>query len=275
MSKKKPVVTPAVAPVAPVQEPVAAALAAAADKLNVDPAVLAATAAVEQKPADVEGAVAGEPVDPNGEGDDEGSDQGGEGQDESGDGAVDLEAAALLQQAGEGEAADQAALLQVEAGEGEAADQAALLQVEAAAETISVSMGFMQQELGEYVKVMRPGYPVPAEQGVQNQMRLFRCIEGILRQEGAEFFQQLNYLLAVFKENRDGAFSERYLFRFWDNLALSQRDRTLFERLLNLFVITADHTSRADAVKHVDLNKTVQLITSGPAQERMFQFYAM
>ena len=69
-------------------------------------------------------------------------------------------------------------------------------------------------------------------------MRLFRCIEGILRQEGAEFFQQLNYLLAVFKENRDGAFSERYLFRFWDNLALSQRDRTLFERLLNLFVIT-------------------------------------
>ena len=259
MSKKKPVVTPAVAPVAPVQEPVAAALAAAADKLNVDPAVLAATAAVEQKPADVEGAVAGEPVDPNGEGDDEGSDQGGEGQDESGDGAVDLEAAALLQQA----------------GEGEAADQAALLQVEAAAETISVSMGFMQQELGEYVKVMRPGYPVPAEQGVQNQMRLFRCIEGILRQEGAEFFQQLNYLLAVFKENRDGAFSERYLFRFWDNLALSQRDRTLFERLLNLFVITADHTSRADAVKHVDLNKTVQLITSGPAQERMFQFYAM
>lgn len=257
MSKKKPVVAPTVAPVAAVKEPVAvidpnAALIVAAAGVGIDPVVLAATVAVEQG----EAAKTPEVADA---GADEAGDQGGEGQDESGDGAVDLEAAALLQQA----------------GEDEAADQAALLQVEAAAETISVSMGFMQQELGEYVKVMRPGYPVPAEQGVQNQMRLFRCIESILRQEGAEFFQQLNYLLTVFKENRDGAFSERYLFRFWDNLALSQRDRTLFERLLNLFVITADHTSRADAVKHVDLNKTVQLITSGPAQERMFQFYAM
>ena len=253
MSKKKPVVAPAVAPVAAVKEPVAVIdpNAAAADA-GIDPVVLAATVAVEQGEAAKKPEVADA-------GADEAGDQGGEGQDESGDGAVDLEAAALLQQA----------------GEDEAADQAALLQVEAAAETISVSMGFMQQELGEYVKVMRPGYPVPAEQGIQNQMRLFRCIEGILRQEGAEFFQQLNYLLAVFKENRDGAFSERYLFRFWDNLALSQRDRTLFERLLNLFVITADHTSRADAVKHVDLNKTVQLITSGPAQERVFQFSAM
>lgn len=238
MSRKKPVVAPAVAPVAAVKEPVAVIDPnAAAAGAGIDPVVLAATVAVEQG----ETAKTPEVADA---GADEAGDQGGEGQDESGDGAVDLEAAALLQ-------------------------------VEAAAETISVSMGFMQQELGEYVKVMRPGYPVPAEQGVQNQMRLFRCIESILRQEGAEFFQQLNYLLAVFKENRDGAFSERYLFRFWDNLALSQRDRTLFERLLNLFVITADHTSRADAVKHVDLNKTVQLITSGPAQERMFQFYAM
>lgn len=256
MSRKKPVVTPAVAPVAAVKEPVAvvdpnAALIAAAAAVGVDPVVLAATAAVEQGEAVKAPEVA-----------DAGADEAGD------QGAVQL-----LQQAAEGEAATEAQRGQIPAIA--VMDEVAFMQVEAAAETISVSMGFMQQELGEYVKVMRPGYPVPAEQGVQNQMRLFRCIEGILRQEGAEFFQQLNYLLAVFKENRDGAFSERYLFRFWDNLALSQRDRTLFERLLNLFVITADHTSRADAVKHVDLNKTVQLITSGPAQERMFQFYAM
>ena len=256
MSRKKPVVAPAVAPVAAVKEPVAvidpnAALIVAAAGVGIDPVVLAATVAVEQ------GETAKTP---------EVADAGA---DEAGDqGAVQL-----LQQAAEGEAATEAQRGQIPAIA--VMDEVAFMQVEAAAETISVSMGFMQQELGEYVKVMRPGYPVPAEQGVQNQMRLFRCIEGILRQEGAEFFQQLNYLLAVFKENRDGAFSERYLFRFWDNLALSQRDRTLFERLLNLFVITADHTSRADAVKHVDLNKTVQLITSGPAQERMFQFYAM
>ena len=176
----------------------------------------------------------------------------------------------------------------VQEGEGEASgDEQAPAVVETASEEeqpsadepvqvlVSTSMALVQQELAEYVEAMRPGREVSANTGMLMQVKLNALIKSVLRQEGEEFVAQLNYLLAAFEEHREGVFGERYVFRFIDSVPLSRGDRTALERLVNLFIVTADAKSRMDALKHVDLAKVAETLQDGKMQERLFQFYSM
>lgn len=140
---------------------------------------------------------------------------------------------------------------------------------------VSTSMALLQQELAEYVEAMRPGREVSANTGMLMQVKLNALVKSVLRQEGEEFVAQLNYLLAAFEEHREGVFGERYVFRFIDSVPLSRGDRTALERLVNLFIVTADAKSRKDALKHVDLAKVAETLQDGKMQERLFQFYSM
>ncbi len=140
---------------------------------------------------------------------------------------------------------------------------------------VSTSMALLQQELAEYIEAMRPGREVSANDGMLMQVKLNALIKSVLRQEGEEFISQMKYLLAAFEEHRGGVFGERYVFRFVDTVPLSRGDRTALERLVNLFMVTADAKSRQDALKHVDLAKVAETLQDGKMQERLFQFYSM
>lgn len=133
----------------------------------------------------------------------------------------------------------------------------------------------IEQNLQQYAEEMAPGKPHGAEQGPMNQLGLYRAIQTVLRQEGPAFIQAMDYVLKVFHEHRDGAFNERYVFRYMENVKLGKIERKVFERLISLFVTTANPATRAQTIRQVDLAAVVKGIPDGNVQQRLYEYYGV
>ncbi len=127
--------------------------------------------------------------------------------------------------------------------------------------------------IDEYLAMMKPGRSHSGNEGVVAQTKFFRLIQLVLRQEGSLFYKLFGELLTAVKENRKGAFSERYLFRYFEQITLPINDRKNFERMLNLLITTCEPSTRAHALKQVDLQGTMEGFKDHEMEQRVEGFY--
>lgn len=139
--------------------------------------------------------------------------------------------------------------------------------------SVSTTMEVIQNNLNNYLTYMAPGRSHSGNEGVINQVGLYRTIQTILRLKGNDFNNAYGQLLAVVNENIKGHFSERYLFRYFDRLNIPAQDQKNFERILNLIVTTANPGTRQAAIKQVDLAATLEGFRDHEMEQRVIAFY--
>lgn len=125
-----------------------------------------------------------------------------------------------------------------------------------------------------YIAAVPPRTPIDPATLVQQQVYLYRAIAGMINKlEGEEFTQVWSWLLACFNVHRHGVFGERHVFRAMEEITLSPDDRKAFQRLLNLLILTCEATSRAYALRQIDMTKTLALGLTEPGRQRIHGFY--
>jgi len=124
---------------------------------------------------------------------------------------------------------------------------------------------YLQEILNNYLSLMRPGMGVSEEQGAREQDRLATIlVNNVYGSAPEEFGGNMKVLLDTVKENRKGAFNERYAYRFVAGMKTTSERRALFEDLLTLTLTTCDSGAKG-AAKQIDVRKLIARI----ADERM------
>ncbi len=130
--------------------------------------------------------------------------------------------------------------------------------------------------LNKYMDDMLPGKPMPAQQGAQNQMRLWDILRGIVENpDPVEFRRQMFIARAFFKRyaKEKTALNDRYIHRFADAWTRSNQHLTAMQRLINILVLTADPLTTADNLKQVDLARSMEVYFSEATRQRLMSYY--
>ena len=128
------------------------------------------------------------------------------------------------------------------------------------------------QSIEDYAIKMHPLKPIDVENGCRQQIGLFRALTQLLNNVNNDFPIVYGAVLARVHELRETVFHELYVFRFFDNMQLSEKERKQFQRLLNLIKVTADPKSRQVTLKQVDMGKTMEFFTEA-VKQKIFAFY--
>ena len=128
------------------------------------------------------------------------------------------------------------------------------------------------QNIQDYIKAMAYRKPVSVEDGSRAQVALYRTLTGIINNLGEDFNVVFAAVLAEFDNHRDGVFHETHAFRFMETVNLQERDRKVFQRLLNLMKHTADVKGREVALRQIDLTKTLDGF-SEQSKQKVLSFY--
>lgn len=138
---------------------------------------------------------------------------------------------------------------------------------------LTVAQQVLRQHLDEYIAAMATNMPMTSEKAAGHQLSLFTVIQGILSQEGAVFIAEMDNLLAKVKANRNGVFSEYYVFRGLEHLRLTVAQRALFQRLIHLFINTCDPATRGLALEAIDLRAALASPLEDIKQQRLVAYY--
>ena len=138
---------------------------------------------------------------------------------------------------------------------------------------LTVAQQVLRQHLDEYIAAMATNMPMTSEKAAGHQLSLFTVIQGILSQEGAVFIAEMDNLLAKVKANRNGVFSEYYVFRGLEHLRLTVAQRALFQRLIHLFINTCDPATRGLALEAIDLRAALASPLEDAKQQRLVAYY--
>lgn len=136
-----------------------------------------------------------------------------------------------------------------------------------------INMQSLQDRLALYVKEMQPNRPTNPEEGAQHQAALWTIIKFVLNRKGSQFVALYAQLLATVLEHRRGCFNERYVYRFHDNLRMSNADRRNFARVLNLLLTTCDPKTRQLSLRQIDLTASLRDLADNEMQQRVVGFY--
>lgn len=132
---------------------------------------------------------------------------------------------------------------------------------------------FMNQIAG-YMENMDPKMHMDPKTGQRHQKLLYTVITNIInRLEGTDFQATWTQLLRLFRENKDGVFAERHVFRFFEYVDLDREQRAAFQRLLVLLVHTADIKSRELVLKQTDMSKVLQYGVTEEGRQRVLGYY--
>jgi len=131
----------------------------------------------------------------------------------------------------------------------------------------------VEDSLSRYIDQMQPGQMHEKENGAKIQIQLFRTIQTILRSKGPSFNQLYSHLLETVRNNKDGVFNTRYLWRYFDSLPLSDTEKKNFERILNLIVITSDNENRQNTLKEININFTLDGFNDSDITQRITSYY--
>lgn len=133
----------------------------------------------------------------------------------------------------------------------------------------------LQQVLNDYITNMRPGMGVSEEQGAREQDRLAAVlINNAYGANSDEFAGNMKTLLDTVKENRKGAFNERYAYRFVAGMKVTAERRALFEDLLTLTLTTSDAGVKG-AAKQIDVRKLIDRIADEQMAANLQSYYGV
>lgn len=206
--------------------------------------------------------------------------------------AAEKKAAEEAQAAADQKAADEAAAAEQAAKDAAAAQEAADAAATAAApatigSTIEVPadepaidydaqhLTMIRAKLDQYVSLMGAAIPVDPKAGAQHQLKLYRTITEVLGMEGNKFNRAWSEILSTANAQRDGAFAEIRVFRFFDGLKLENSEKRVFQNLLHLIIHTADPKGRASMIKNnLDMASVTKDIPVPNAADKLYGYYA-
>lgn len=126
----------------------------------------------------------------------------------------------------------------------------------------------------EYAVKMKPDLPQLEAQAIRYQVGLYRAITNTINKNSQDFNKAWGLLLKIFNDNKDGAFSERALYRYMSNITLSQDQCVAFRRITVLMRQTAPVDGRGRVVKMIDLNRVLEKDITPEGRQRVINFYA-
>lgn len=129
------------------------------------------------------------------------------------------------------------------------------------------------QRLKEYAEKMHPRRPMEAAEGARLQVALFKVLQNTINKEEQYFRQLWIAILAYFTHEPTGVFKEQNVFRFMDNVALSEPERKAFVRILNLIKVAGPKEGRAVAMKQVDLVQSLRYGLTDEGRQRVTDFF--
>lgn len=138
---------------------------------------------------------------------------------------------------------------------------------------LDMKMGIIEQNLATYASVMAINSPVTAEDGAMQQTLLYGTIKQVLGLTGSDFTNQFTRLLDFVAAHRNTMFSERYAYRFFEQVRVNQHERKNFERILNLLIATSVPGTRQMGLRQIDLQRTLEGIHNGDVQQRITEYY--
>lgn len=111
------------------------------------------------------------------------------------------------------------------------------------------------------------------DSGKRQQSALYQIILAVLGMEGKDFKDGMEILLNCFRQNTQGAFSERMVFRFIPYIPLQPNDVQLFQSFMTLFIATVKN-DRAAVKKHVDIGKIASRMSDPKKAAKLLGFYS-
>lgn len=129
--------------------------------------------------------------------------------------------------------------------------------------------------LKEYLEKMAPGRSHAGKEGAITQVKFLRLIETILKLEGTEFTLMYGTLLDTVNKNKGSAFSESYIYRYFDSLTISPSESAKFSKLMNLLLVTCDPDKRRASLRQVDVMATLETLKNDAITQRVVEFYKL
>lgn len=126
-----------------------------------------------------------------------------------------------------------------------------------------------------YCETMNGRFTVDERVGMAEQISLYRCIQNIINRNPVHFEKLFTALLAIFEEEANGALSDRLRNRFMQNIALGKADRTAFTSLTHLLYITAKPSTRAFALRQIDITRALANGLSAEGASRVMAYYGV
>jgi hypothetical protein len=129
--------------------------------------------------------------------------------------------------------------------------------------------------LQNYIEVMKPGAPVDAATGGRQQVILWRGLLNMINRAGQDFNEAFNVVLAYFREHgsEKKVLGEHYVCRFANSMQqLSKEELDSFWLLLNLLRTIVRSNTRAEALRQIDLGRTITSVYTEEGRARLTQF---
>ena len=132
-------------------------------------------------------------------------------------------------------------------------------------------------QIQEYMDAMAPGRPMNEVEGVKHQVKLYRALDIVFNRLSDEdfrkFYPALLYLFHEYGDEVNGVFSMVHVYRFPEYLTLSTVEQDTFHRLLNMMIVTANPTTRPDAIRSLNWAYTLGVGLTDDARARVQSFY--
>ena len=141
-------------------------------------------------------------------------------------------------------------------------------------EGLSITAEGVINAVRTYAEKMAKGIPINATIGTQQQVLIYRAFQRMLGLEGKELYTTINTVLSIINDNRASAFHEKRVYRFIDQVKLSTQDRKCFERLMNMFIMVCDPSSRKQALKQIDVELTAATLRNSEKEQKLIAFFS-
>lgn len=140
-------------------------------------------------------------------------------------------------------------------------------------DNITVAGKIALQSLADYIENMKPRRPLSNAEGSRYQLGLYRTLTNIINNLDSDFGPVFRKTLKLFEENQSGALHETYVFRFMDTVALAEKERKSFQRLLNLIKLAAPVQGRDVALRQVDFTSSLDMPITEAGRQRVLAFF--
>ncbi len=138
---------------------------------------------------------------------------------------------------------------------------------------LSIKQKTLLNPILEYTVEMVAKKPVTDAKIIEQQTKLFKGLVEILNSGGPEFIDTWKRVINIATEHKDSSFNERRLFRGFDSIRLSAKDRDSFSKILNLIKIHSTIGSPALVGKQVDLEATLAYNVSEQVRNQLYSLY--
>lgn len=138
---------------------------------------------------------------------------------------------------------------------------------------VTIAGQMLINTITDYAQKMKPGRLITQAEGMRQQVSLCNAIFASINTLDADFKSVLTTILGILHRERDAAFRETHLFRYWDQVALSKNERRGFEKIITLLKTLADPKTRQTALRQVDFERLLQYGLTEKGRTRLAAYF--